>query len=294
MTTKRSPESIRFAPTRQRANKNHSLIQESLEQRVLLQESEQEGLLLEQDARNSISIANNRTLKDKTRLESYAKRDKIINIEAEILKEIFGELCFNSIPLDEDYLDLHRDIIMETAKDTFQNLMNEGVLLEGNMTWNNYIDPVVDKFDDIEDCVNNTDCGKDADEKISNCIHTFPDVKKEDAFWELKELIESKILTTVKNEKDITSMKESILLEHRKANIDTLFHSMNLVELKNLKEETISKNEELDMNVLVETALAETIVKYTIYETLNTCSLLEFSYEGVLNETKKNMQLASE
>lgn len=265
---------------------------------------------------------------NKTLCEGYndtrAKRNNLLEnsklmyeTQNDIFCEAFKNIVEKAIFIEESKKALLEDYIGEKTKTIYNRMVNENLLhSEGTEAYDTYLKPFVTCSNTIEDIISEYN-GKEITpemktstiEAVKACKETVENNPESET--PLVEALQRRVNETVKQEKLITSNRESLMESCKGFNGTTLFSSLNYYHYKTLKTEDAELSEvEGDENVenkediknekepkkccselrgfdsLEEEAFCRAFVDYTILEGLNTFNLCTFKNEDVRNLSK--------
>ena len=246
-------------------------------------------------------------LKNNKKIEEIQKVNKIKNDTEELTESILlnslSNVFLESLVLDKEFVDSNRTALQNVFKVELANLAETATDLLNYMKNSDsyYLNEMAKKVEEK--------AAKDAND-ISKGVKD-KDLAKEDKVDhrdtpEAVEMIKSKVLKTIKKENELSKQEKDIQDEFTKAkelNEDvkifyktpnvrsfSLFKSIMMNSYKSsvknvLNENTVSENAHMDKdgNVTVDNdkILAESIIKYTMLETLNTLQLKKFDARSV-------------
>lgn len=271
----RNIESIGFTPTRKRANRIQGSIEDILtESRVKVIE-DKENLLLESDMMMDVSITSTRRRDEVGKTQNnFINKLNEDKIDEMLLGEAFSNIVYKAIPLDESYKEEHKSEIMDKATGVILEMKKLGILQEGNYVWKTYYNDIAEAKPMLKESANDLITV----EKILS--ETEAIVKNE--LEGIASIVENKILTTIADEKVIAENKIHLMQENRKFNGSTLFNSINVKNYRMASDKFVDGSKQ----DVLEFALAETVIDYTILESLNTLKLAEFKLESVIKAVK--------
>lgn len=268
-------DSLIYTPVRKRANKIQEGIESILSEKKEREVESKENLLLERDLSLGVSMVSSRSREEanKTIRESVNREhnEKLDNL---LLGECFSSVVYNAIPLDESFKEKYKAKITEKASGVIIELKEQGVLTEGNHIWKNYFGDVMLSKDSLKES---------ADDLITiEKIFTETEKMVEPILKGISTIVENKIMDTIAKEKTIAKNKVQLMNENRRFDGNTLFNTINVKNYKNASDTFV----DADKSNVLELALAETIIDFTILESLNTLKLVDFKPEAVMNRVK--------
>lgn len=270
-------ENIGYTPTRKRANRIQNSIEDVLTESITKTVEEKDNFFLESSMNRDIALGSTRSISEvgKT-IAKEKKKKKEFKLESYMICEAFANIVYQAIPLDEDFKEKNRIAITEKASATFKGLCENGVVKEGNYVWNNYLETVCESLPALKENAG------DLIEVEKILQETEARVKHSGAI--IAGIIESKVIGTVKDEKILAENREELMKENKKFNGKSLFNAMSVNNLKMVNSE--DKYIELPEDKLLDIALAETLVDYTIIESLNTLDLVKFDVDSISKAVK--------
>jgi hypothetical protein len=268
-------DSLIYTPVRKRANKIQEGIESILSEKKEREVESKENLLLERDLSLGVSMVSSRSREEanKTIRESVNREhnEKLDNL---LLGECFSSVVYNAIPLDESFKEKYKAKITEKASGVIIELKEQGVLTEGNHIWKNYFGDVMLSKDSLKES---------ADDLITiEKIFTETEKMVKPILKGISTIVENKIMDTIAKEKTIAKNKVQLMNENRRFDGNTLFNTINVKNYKNASDTFV----DADKSNVLELALAETIIDFTILESLNTLKLVDFKPEAVMNRVK--------
>lgn len=279
--------------SRQRKTNQFRKLSESLSNERLMNESVKESSIEELQADKIMSMNNARPLKEKNKLKNKKNAELCESLKKDILSECFANLAYEALILDEEYKEEKKAELISGYKAVYESLMENG-MLEPVMSplYEAYISPAVAVFPEID---SNIETPEKIVASIKGCEKDLSDCEEKEV---ITEAIKEKVLDVIKEEKALASIRTDLKESYKNYDGTSLFNSLTILNFKNIKEEMLAEEESLtvdefynDKDRLQEVndkALAETIIDYTLLETLNTCNLL-VSHNGMDAEKIKKI-----
>lgn len=211
----------------------------------------------------------------------------------ELLGEAFANIVLEAFPLDEDNKEILKEDIISFSKSYLYELMNEGTLLEGTDIYQNYVEPFVYAFDELDAL------RKSPEDKMYVFVDRLKEVEDsidKDSQDTIVKNITENVKEVFKQEQFLISNKEKLLKENKNYNGVSLFNSINFNVYETLKESAKIKLEsstdtEFKSEVkplyknLEEEALVKTTLLYTVLESLNVTGLYKFNSDTIRKES---------
>lgn len=230
---------------------------------------------------------------DKKEKQKALKESAIF--KRELLGEAFANIVLEAFPIDENNKEILKEDVINFSKSYLYELMNEGTLLEGTDIYQNYVEPFVYAFDEL-DALRKSPADK---------MYVFVDRLKEvedsidkDSQDIIVKNIAENVKDVFKQEQFMISNKEKLLKENKNYNGVSLFNSINFNVYETLKESAKIKLEssegtdtEFKAEVeplyknLEEEALVKTTLLYTVLESLNVTGLYKFNSDTIRKES---------
>jgi hypothetical protein len=268
-------ESLIYTPVRKRANKIQGGIESILSEKFERETEEKENLLLERDLSLGVSMVSSRSRDEVNKvMRENLNREHDEKLDNLLLGESFSNIVYNSLPLDESFKEKHKAKITEKASQLIVELKESGLLTEGNHIWKNYFGDVLQSKETL----------KESADDLITIEKVFNETEKqvEPLVKGISSIVEGKIMDTIAKEKVIAENKVELMNENRRFNGNTLFNTINVRNYKNANDTFV----DADKKDVLELALAETIIDFTILESLNTLKLIDFKPESVMNRVK--------
>jgi len=210
----------------------------------------------------------------KNRRERSLFLERKENTVRELLIENLADIFYTSIILDEDFKAIHETNILEKGKYFFEEMFKQNMLSTNDFinSENEFLrEMYVNTFDLVESSI------EDAN------VNIFEESKKKSTSDKdnVSNEIKKKVVKVIKYEKDLAGKKEeekqnleeSQLIYNRKEK-PSLFKAIMKSNSKQLLE---NKNFNMDQ------IMAESIIQYTLLETLNTLKLITFDNHQIEN-----------
>lgn len=288
---------VGLSSTRKRI-KQFTNLAETMTNSKLIEESTRQAEFEEYNAEKINNLSNARTLKEKSRCKNVKNKKLAESMKMDILSECFANLVLESLLLDEDYIEEHNERFKTKFKETFTSLVEHNMLAERfSPLFEDYITPAIMAFDTVDSSI-------EEPKKIVACVKGIETEMKDtdstccEAMNLISETVKDKVLEVIKEEKVFASKREYLKETYRKHYDGTsLFNSINMLNLKEAKDEYLKKEDIKDVSSLNEEqieelnniALAETIADYTLLEVINTCDL--FNQDKVITAEKLKKQV---
>lgn len=270
-------ESIGYTPTRKRANRIQNSIEDVLTESMNRKVEEKDTFFLETSMNRDLSFNSARSINEAGKSIEHEKTvTNNIKLESYMLGEAFANIVYQAIPLDESYKETIKEEINEKASGLILGLQENGVLQEGNYVWNNYLEHINDVIPSLKE--NSNDLVK----VESILTETEKEIKANGVA--ISSIIENKVLDVIVNERYIANKRESLMESNKKFNGKTLFNAMSINNLKAVS--SSDKYIDLPQDKKLDISFAETIIDYTLLETLNTLNLVKFDVDAVTNAVK--------
>jgi hypothetical protein len=235
----------------------------------------QEGQEINEEiTKNTIISGLNNSPSRKKRLELAEKRKMIAEGTKGLFEGFVSDVIKESLLIDEDLLELNEEYIDGQIKGIVTELVNEGLLenLPKSITMKNVLEDAEYYSEALYNSRNEEDKIQELQEAFNEKTNTYK--------LYVSEVIKSKIASVVKNEQTSASLAESTELREQS---DSLFKSLQVKNVKAIL--NLEGKEQID-EVVMESAFGETLVDYTILESLHTMKLVEFDTQVLRKEYK--------
>lgn len=226
-------------------------------------------------------------------------------LQLHMLKETLGTILYESLPLDEsyksEYTNTIKNIIVNECMDIYGSYNKMKKSVKSNSIW------LESLFDGIDRIVESAEEAKLKDGNVANIedLDSYDDCKvlkgqldKEIDIDEVNKIIKDKIVNVVKDEQDNAAkrqeMADSIASElapvaessyTMSEDHSTLFKSIAIKMSKQALNESTDNELVLDNELIT----AETILEYTLLETLNTLKVYKFTIAQVMDIANNNI-----
>lgn len=190
-------------------------------------------------------------------IDSLLTEESIIEEQPveDLFIDVLGECVINALNINEELIEDNRSAIMEKVSGIYEAFKEEIDLTAS---------PVV--FDLVTKC--------------NECNNTF-DIDAQNSLYEeaakIGELVKAKVGQVIIEEREISNLE--MLEEESGTGVDvrlTLFKELEIANVKDALSQ-YSENTKMDKDSIMLMSFYETVVDYTIMETLNTLKMLEFN-----------------
>lgn len=216
--------------------------------------------------------------KQKYKLEETLldERDKeeCVNI---LVKETFAYIVYESLLVDDKVKRHNAKYIYEQATNFYEGLLNEGLLnFQGDSLFNDMVEKINGVVYSCEENMNLKDL---FDESIR--LNGFE-------LGIISHSIKLKASESVKIEKEIANIKNDLMHENQNILVEkydtrSLFRCL---QQKNMQRVLTEKAEEMEKEDMLNLTMLETLLDYTLLESMYTTKLLNFNLSNLMNNVK--------
>jgi hypothetical protein len=195
-----------------------------------------------------------------------------------VLPLVFSSLVYRSLPLDEDFKKHNIKYIYENSSSVFKTLFESHVLnLDNGTPFQKLCDDIAVAFNDVQSEEESDDIT--TPELINNTFNN-----NDFEVNATTNAISDKVVKAISDEKASALLKEKYLKEEKYYDeTKSLFRYIHESNVRNVIDQS---DEEMKSDDVNEISMAESILDYTILETLNTCRLVNFDLHKI-NTVKK-------
>ena len=224
---------------------------------------------------NSIQESYNARLHSKNR-ERIKTDIAIQETYQKVVPVLFASLVYRSLPLDEDFKANNVKYIYKQSTGLFNNLMAAGAIKMNTKepsTFKEMCESIAVAMSDTETPETLT-----VGSVINKALTDNP-TESDD----LIKTVRDKVVNAVADEKKAITLKEKIIKEGKYLPEDkSLFRSIHEANIHYVMQE----NSSLDKKSVMDLSLAESMLDYTLLETLHTCKLIKFDFLKINNAKK--------
>lgn len=214
--------------------------------------------------------------KRNSRQRNLIKRDKELEgVLSECIPVLFSSLVYRSLPLDEDFKKHNVKYIYESSSNLFKELVTVKAIKFDRKNPNVFSE----MCEEIAVALTNDNPDEvDLPKVINHALNANPEAT--DA---ITKAVSGKTIDAVADEKKVITFKEKQKEENKYVTEDkSLFRYLN----ENNVRRVVKENPELSKDDVMDLAMSETILDYTMLETINTCNIIDFDLTKV-NTVKK-------
>ena len=211
--------------------------------------------------------------KDKQR-QRLKEEKEFENILSECIPVLFSSIVYRSLPLDEDFKKHNVKYIYESSSNLFKKL----VMLEAIKFDKKNPNIFSEMCEEIAVALSANPEEVTLPKAINYAINSNPEATEK-----IVKGVSGKVIDAVADEKNIIAFKEKRKEENKYVTEEkSLFRYLNENNIRNV----IKENPDLSKNDVMDLAMSETVLDYTLLETLNTCNIIDFDLTKI-NKVKK-------
>ena len=204
-------------------------------------------------------------------LKEQKEFEKILS---ECIPVLFSSLVYRSLPLDEDFKKHNVKYIYESSNQLFKDL----VMVEAIKFDKNNPNIFSEMCEEIAVALSSDPENVTLPKSINYALNTNPEATEK-----IVKAVSGKVIDAVADEKNIISFKEKRKEEEKYVTEEkSLFRYLN----ENNIRKVVKENPDLSKEDVMDLAMSETILDYTLLETINTCNIIKFDLTKV-NKVKK-------